>query len=95
MVKSKGYRKGLKVAYKIWSKKLERYLVEYASGEIYSRPKIDKRTRILCIIITLVTLGKENQLKWHILGGLKNGILKKEIVETLIHASIYAGFPVS
>jgi 4-carboxymuconolactone decarboxylase len=108
MVKNERYKKGLEVAYKIWGKKfvdetlknlrkinrdLEKYLVEYAFGEIYGRPKLDEKTRILCTITALAALGKENQLKWHILGGLKNGIPKEEIVETLIHVSVYAGFP--
>ena len=108
MVKNERYRKGLEVAYKIWGKKfvdetlknlrkinrdLEKYLVEYAFGEIYGRKGLDEKTRILCTITALATLGKETQLKWHILGGLKNGIPKETIIETLLHTSVYAGFP--
>ena len=104
------YEKGLDIAVEIWGKEFveealanlkklhpdfERYVVEYVLGDIYGRPKLDTKIRIFCTITTLAALGRENQLRMHILGALKKGITKDEILEVLIHLSVYAGFPVA
>ncbi len=71
-----------------------RQLVEYAFGNVYSRPGLDPRARQIATIAGLATLGNaEPQLKWHIRGGLKIGLSRDEILEILIQMAIYGGFP--
>lgn len=69
-------------------------LVDYAFGDVYARPGLDRRSRQIATIAALAALGNaEQQLKWHIRGGLNIGISKDEIIEILMQMAIYGGFP--
>lgn len=73
---------------------LGQFVTEFAFGDIYSRPGLDLKTRQLLTIASLTTLGSAPlQLKSHIKGALNVGCTQKEIVETLLQMSVYAGFP--
>lgn len=70
------------------------HLVDYAFGDVYSRPGLDLRARQIATIAALAALGNaEQQLKWHIRGGLNVGLSRDEIVEILMQMAIYGGFP--
>jgi 4-carboxymuconolactone decarboxylase len=72
---------------------LGRYVVEFAFGDIYSRPGLDLRQRQLITISALTTLGgAEPQLEVHINAGLNVGLSAQEIVEVMLHCP-YTGFP--
>lgn len=69
-------------------------LVEFAFGDIYSRPQLDLRTRELAVIGSLTALGTaEPQLKVHINGALNVGCTADEIVEVMMQTALYASFP--
>ena len=71
-----------------------RFIVEFSYGDVFSRPGLDMRTRELAIISALTALGTaERQLKAHVLGALKAGASREEIVETIMQVAVYAGFP--
>lgn len=70
-----------------------RYLVEFAFGDIYSRPGLDLRTRELVTIAMCTVLGVAPQLGVHIHGALNVGATRNEVVEVLIQMISYAGFP--
>jgi 4-carboxymuconolactone decarboxylase len=73
---------------------LGRYVVEFAYGDIYSRPVLDLRQRQLVTISALTTLGgAEPQLEVHVNAGLNVGLSAREIVEAMIHCIPYTGFP--
>lgn len=73
---------------------LARYTVEYAFGDIYSRPELDVRSREIASIAALTALGFAiPQLKVHINAGLNVGLSETEIKEIIIQMSVYAGFP--
>lgn len=73
---------------------LARYIIEFAFGDIYSRPVFDNRTKELMIISSLTAMrGCEPQLKNHIQLALSVGISKQEIVEAILLMCSYAGFP--
>ena len=73
---------------------LGKYIIEYAFGDIYSRPVLDDRQRQLVTIATLTTQGGcEPQLHVHINASLNVGLTPKEVVEAIIHCSPYTGFP--
>jgi len=71
----------------------EEYVVEFLSGEIWSRPQLDRRTKSLVTIAALAALGRPLGLELNIRMALNNGATKQEIVETLLHLAPYAGFP--
>jgi alkylhydroperoxidase/carboxymuconolactone decarboxylase family protein YurZ len=71
----------------------EEYVVEFLSGEIWSRSQLDRRTKSLVTIAALAALGRPLGLELNIRMALNNGATKQEIVETLLHIAPYAGFP--
>lgn len=75
---------------------LGRYLVEFGYGDLYSRPQLPVRERLLAAIAALTALGNApSQLKFHVNAALNAGISRAQIVETIMHVAFYAGFPAS
>lgn len=73
---------------------LARYTVEFAYGDVYARPGLALAERQLATIAALVALGYATpQLRFHVAGALNVGCSRREIVETMIHLCVYAGFP--
>ena len=69
------------------------YVVEFLSGEIWSRPGLDRRTKSLVTIATLAALGRTRALELNLRMALSNGATKQEVAETLLQIAPYAGFP--
>jgi 4-carboxymuconolactone decarboxylase len=61
-------------------------------GDIWERPGLSKRDRSLITVAALVALDRK-QIAGHMRRALENGVTKDELVETITHLSIYAGFP--
>lgn len=71
-----------------------RYIFEFGYGDIYSRPGLDLRTRMLATVAGLVALGHaEKELEVHIGSALNVGASREEVVETIMQMALYAGFP--
>ncbi|MYT74305.1 MULTISPECIES: carboxymuconolactone decarboxylase family protein [unclassified Streptomyces] len=76
------------------SPELARQIVAWGFGEIYSRPALPPRDRQLLTLGILTALGGcEPQLEVHLNTALNVGLTPEEIVEALLHAAGYAGFP--
>ena len=59
---------------------LVRFAIDFAFGEVLSRPGLDVRTRELCTVAALSALGHaEPQLRWHIQAALHVGARQAEI----------------
>lgn len=71
---------------------LKKYVVEFAFGQIYSRPGISNKQKVLTTITALVAQGKP-QIEMHIKTGLSVGLKPEEIVGCIIHLIPYVGFP--
>lgn len=71
---------------------LTRYVVEFAFGDIYSRPGLDNKQKVMTTIAALVAQGKP-QIEMHIKTGLSVGLTPEEIVGCIIHLIPYTGFP--
>ncbi|BAQ11894.1 4-carboxymuconolactone decarboxylase [Bacillus sp. OxB-1] len=71
---------------------LSKYVVEFAFGEIYSRPGLDNKQKVLTTITALVAQGKP-QIEMHIKTGLNVGLTPDEIVGCIMHLIPYTGFP--
>ena len=69
-------------------------LIEFAFGDIMSRPGLDLQRREIATIAALTALGTATpQLRVHIGAALNVGVTQKEIVETIMQMAVYAGFP--
>jgi 4-carboxymuconolactone decarboxylase len=70
------------------------YLVEYAFGDIYSRPGLGLREREIATVAAVCALGNaQPQLRVHVKAALHVGCTPVEIVEIVMQMSVYAGFP--
>ncbi|MEL6982687.1 MAG: carboxymuconolactone decarboxylase family protein [Actinomycetota bacterium] len=73
---------------------LAHHIAAFAFGDIYARPGIEPRQRQLVTIGSLTALGGcEPQLRVHIGAALNVGLSPTEIVEAIIHTTVYCGFP--
>ena len=68
------------------------YVTEFAWGEIFNRPGLPKRTRILLNLAMLTVLGERVVLRHHIRGALNLGCTRTAIREALLQAVTFAGF---
>ncbi|NLK00960.1 MAG: carboxymuconolactone decarboxylase family protein [Clostridia bacterium] len=71
---------------------LSKHVVEFAFGEIYSRPGLDNKQKVLVTISGLVAQGMP-QIEIHINSGLNVGLTPEEIVGCIMHLLPYTGFP--
>jgi len=71
---------------------LSKYVVEFAFGDIYARPGIDNKQKVLTTISALVAQGTP-QIEMHIKTGLTVGLTPEEIVGCIMHLIPYTGFP--
>ena len=79
-----------------WSKlspDFSRLVTDFAAGEVWSRPGLELKTRSLITIAALTALGRPNGLRLNIEMALNNGATRDEVLETILHMAVYAGFP--
>ena len=73
---------------------LARYMVEFAFGDIFSRPGLDVKSREMITVAALTAMGNAPaQLRAHIHGALNAGCTRQEIIEIIVQMALYAGFP--
>lgn len=71
---------------------LERWVVEFAFGDVYDRPGLDNKQKVLTTISALVAQGTP-QIGMHVVTGLNVGLSPNEIVGCIMHLIPYVGFP--
>ncbi|CAG7652540.1 carboxymuconolactone decarboxylase family protein [Paenibacillus allorhizosphaerae] len=71
---------------------LGKILVE-TFGDIYGREGLSLREREIATIAMLTVMGRETQLKVHIVAGSNVGLTRQEMEELIIHTVLYGGFP--
>jgi 4-carboxymuconolactone decarboxylase len=73
---------------------LGRFIVEFAYGDVHSRPGLDHRQRSLVAVSVLSGIGGcDAALTLHVHGALNVGLRPDEIVEAVMQCAVYAGFP--
>jgi 4-carboxymuconolactone decarboxylase len=71
----------------------QRITTEWCWGYTWSRQGLDRKCRSLLNLAMLTALGKPAELRLHVRGALANGVTTDEIMETLLHATVYCGIP--
>ncbi len=70
------------------------YMIEFAFGDIYSRPGLTLKERELAVVAALTALGTaQPQLKVHLHAALNVGCTREEVKEVIMMMAVYAGFP--
>jgi 4-carboxymuconolactone decarboxylase len=65
----------------------------YGYGELWSRPGLEKRQRMLCALAAFTVMSLEGQLRKFSQSALNVGLSRDEIVEAVIQTAPYGGFP--
>ena len=73
---------------------LAQWIIDFAYGQVVSRPQLDLCTRELATVASLTTLGNApRQLTAHVNGALNAGCKPEAVVEVVTQMAVYAGFP--
>ncbi|OZE01687.1 4-carboxymuconolactone decarboxylase [Rhodococcus sp. 05-2255-3B1] len=72
---------------------LQAFVTDTVWGGVWTRPGLDHRSRSLLNIGMLIALRSHDELAGHVRGGLRNGLTRQEISETVIHTAGYCGAP--
>ncbi|MEM7541777.1 MAG: carboxymuconolactone decarboxylase family protein [Pseudomonadota bacterium] len=66
---------------------------EYCWGAVWGREGLSAAQRSMLNIAMLTALGRDDELRLHVAGALRNGLTPDEIKEVLLQAAIYCGIP--
>ncbi|MFT4562589.1 MAG: alkylhydroperoxidase/carboxymuconolactone decarboxylase family protein YurZ, partial [Gammaproteobacteria bacterium] len=66
---------------------------QWAFGEVWSRPELNRRDRSLIVISILTVLSRVDELAFHIPAGLNHGLSRIEVEEIMVQMTIYGGIP--
>jgi 4-carboxymuconolactone decarboxylase len=72
---------------------LERLILEFVAGRMWTRSALDLKTRSLSTVAALTALGRTTALELNIRMALGNGATKEDVLEIMLHMAPYAGFP--
>jgi 4-carboxymuconolactone decarboxylase len=72
---------------------LQDLITRHAWGELWTRRGLPRRVRSLVTLAMLIALGRDEELRFHLRGALRNGATREEIKEVLLHAAVYCGVP--
>jgi 4-carboxymuconolactone decarboxylase len=72
---------------------LNRLADEFVFGQVWQDQRLEVKYRSLVTIAALVVLGREQQLRAHVIGGVRAGLSRAEIVAAIVHLAWYAGLP--
>ena len=66
---------------------------QYGFGEIFFRPGLDLKSRVVCATAALAATRADGQLRNFLRAGPRVGLSQQEMVEVLIQTGGYAGYP--
>jgi len=69
------------------------FITRTAWGDIWSRPGLDRRSRSIAVLSSLIAHGHHEELAMHLRAALRNGLTVAEIREVIMQSAIYSGVP--
>lgn len=76
-----------------FTRDMQELVTQYAWGDVWNRPGLDRKTRSLLNLAMLTALNRPHELKLHIRGALTNGVTQDEMKEVFLQTAIYCGAP--
>ena len=73
--------------------KLYATAIQYLYGEVWNRPDITRRQRMICSVASFTAIEAESQSRKFFRSALNVGLTKDEIVEVIIQTGPFSGFP--
>ena len=68
-------------------------ITRYAWGEIWTRPGLERKTRILITVALLVAVNRPDEFRMYVKAAIQNGVSQAELKEVLLQTAIYCGLP--
>ncbi|KRE31202.1 4-carboxymuconolactone decarboxylase [Agromyces sp. Soil535] len=69
------------------------FITRVAWGDIWSRPGLDRRSRSIAVLTSLIAHGHHDELAMHLRAARRNGLTIEEITEVILQSAIYSGVP--
>ena len=69
------------------------WIYESVFGDLYTRPQLDLKTRVMVTLVALSVQGRMTQLRGYIGAALRQGWTREEIVEAIVQLAPYQGVP--
>lgn len=75
--------------------KLYPVAIQYGYGEIWHRPGLDHRARMICAVASFTALNLPGQLEKFVQAALNMDLSRDEVIEVIIQTGPYSGFPMA
>jgi 3-oxoadipate enol-lactonase/4-carboxymuconolactone decarboxylase len=69
------------------------FITRTAWGDVWSRPGLDRRSRSIAVLSSLIAHGHQEELAMHLRAARRNGLTVDEIGEVILQSAIYSGVP--
>jgi 3-oxoadipate enol-lactonase/4-carboxymuconolactone decarboxylase len=69
------------------------FITRVAWGDVWSRPGLDRRSRSVAVLSSLIAHGHQEELAMHLRAAVRNGLTVAEIGEVILQSAIYSGVP--
>lgn len=69
------------------------FITRVAWGEVWSRPGLDRRSRSIAVLSSLIAHGHHEEFAMHVRAARRNGLSVDEIREVILQSAIYSGVP--
>lgn len=69
------------------------WVLENVFGDLWSRPALGDKTRVLVTLTALAVREQQHQLEGYVKSAIRVGWTREEIVEVLVHLAPYTGVP--
>ena len=69
------------------------FITRVAWGDVWSRPGLDRRSRSVAVLSSLIAHGHHEEFTMHLHAARRNGLTIDEIREVILQAAVYSGVP--
>lgn len=76
-----------------FNRPMQELVTQFAWGEVWNRPGLDRRTRSLLNLAMITALNRPHELELHVRGAVNNGVTKDEMREVFLQTAVYCGMP--